>query len=124
MAIQRIVRWDVRSEMNPERHEYKFVIINDARGFNRLKQKFLEMAKPTDEESILAQGETPVSGISYFIWQVASYSLQPAEMEKRQREIYRGGDIKRHPDICARQGNKSLVTYVEQLINREEIPFA
>ncbi len=96
----RQIRWNVRSESEPERHEYLLLIINDAREKERIIQKLMEQLAPTNDMKIVTEGR-----IDRIPYELISFTSPHPKSRISWSKVYRGKSVRdnnlyqrRHPD--------------------------
>ena len=110
--VQSELRWNVKSEENPETHEWFLLLINRLDRINRIRQKFIENTYPIDEIRTRYQGRVPNSRLAYRLITCKTFTIGPHNVP--WRAIYQGL-VSRDEKLYERR-NDGLLDYVESLI--------
>ena len=114
MTIQRQLRWNVKSEENPTRQTFYFLIVGDNRLINRIKQRTKEQLQPTEDMQTLAGGVKRKS--RYELVQFISYRKESPNGINWEK-IYKG-KIVRDEELYERNSTAALETFVESHVKK------
>jgi len=121
MTVERQLRWNVESEDRtedyPPRQHFRFLIINDERYINRIRQRLVIELQPVETVEELTRGKIPGTDLEYEAFSLDSYRGSPSDIN--WKKIYdKRKQIIHDENLTKRQGPNGLGNYIDNLIVR------
>ena len=111
---ERQLRYCIRSQENPTKHRCNFLVINESREINAIKQKLFLALQSTEEIAILTKGRVSKE-LGYELIAFISNQEQPITPEQLRR-VY-NGTIRKDDRLADRVKTDGLSNYVDNLMS-------
>jgi hypothetical protein len=119
MTIDRQLRWNFQCEEHPPTFHFNFLIINDDRYINRIKQRIIQELQPVENVQELTEGKIK-DDLMYKLISLDSYreNIQNINWKK----IYdRTKQTFRDENLTNRKTKNGLANYIDNLIGNSKI---